>query len=93
MSKFLHTLAEELRAREKFLEDHNDHPVFVTEDGETLRQEFEALLARIQDFGHVVDGALKRGDDIDLDFRDSIADHGRKLEVEIHAWRKKFDVT
>ena len=88
MTEFLHTLAQELRSREQYLEDHNDHPVFDNDTGERLRRDFEALVARVKDFARVVEEAHMRGDDIDLHFKEKIADESQKIKVEISTWRK-----
>lgn len=86
MSDFLHRLAGDLRAREKFLEDHNDHPVFDSTEGNTLRADYEDLLDRVKALAGRVETARSKGEPYDESLRETLHDAERTLTVEIEAW-------
>lgn len=90
MSEFLHKMAEGLRTREKFLEDHDEHPVFNLDDGKHFRQEYEALLADVRAFGDRIKTLRSAKQDFDEHFEKEIKDANEKIFVEIDTWHKKL---
>ncbi|WP_321393550.1 hypothetical protein [Emcibacter sp.] len=90
MSTFLHKLAEGLRAREKFLEDHSEHPVFDSEDGDTFKAEYEELVAQLKDFSGRVEKLADEGKDYDEHFQRDIEDEHQHLSIKIDAWAKNI---
>ena len=90
MSGFLHTLAEGLRTREKFLEDHSDHPVFDTDAGSDFKREYDALVAEVDAFATRVRDMHTSGDDYDEHFEKEISDVNQKISVKIDSWFKKL---
>ena len=90
MSGFLHSLAEGLRTREKFLEDHSDHPVFDTDAGTDFKKEYEALVEEVQSFGERVRALHKTGEDYDEHFEKEISDADQQISVKIDSWAKKL---
>ncbi|WP_417317220.1 hypothetical protein [Emcibacter sp.] len=90
MSTFLHKLAEGLRAREKFLEDHSEHPVFDAEDGGTFKAEYEELVAQLKDFSGRVEKLADEGKEYDEHFKRDIEDEHQHLSIKIDAWAKNI---
>lgn len=90
MGEFLHRLAEELRTREQYLEDHNDHPVFDRKDHD-FRAEYEQLLHRLRSFTKKLEHETAKEGDMDLSFADEIEAEGKKLTVQVEAWRQTFN--
>lgn len=90
MSAFLHKVAEGLRTREKFLEDHDNHPAFNEEMGTTLRQEYQALLAEVYAFNERVKSLHNAKDDFDEHFEKEIEDANDHIAVKIDTWFKKL---
>ena len=88
MSKFLHKLAEGLRAREQYLEEHSAHPIFDTEQGSPFKEDYDALLDEVKDFStHVADLAAS-GEDYDEHFEREISDKNEHLSIKIDTWAK-----
>ncbi|MFC7049818.1 hypothetical protein [Emcibacter nanhaiensis] len=90
MSTFLHKLAEGLRAREKFLEDHSEHPVFDTEEGGKFKAEYEDLMAELKKFSGKVEKLAGEGKDYDEHFEREIEDEHKHLSVKIDAWAESL---
>jgi len=90
MSDFLHKLAEGLRSREKYLEDHDDHPAFNEADGLLFRKEYNALLTELRAFNKKIESLYDAKDDFDDYFEDQIEKAGEKLSAKIDTWFKKL---
>ncbi len=90
MSTFLHKVAEGLRAREKFLEDHDNHPAFDQEQGQSFREEYETLLADIRAFDERIKTLHTAKQDFDEHFEKEIKDTNEKISVKIDTWFRKL---
>tara|TARA_R110002096_G_scaffold234313_1_gene424375 strand:- start:342 stop:626 length:285 start_codon:yes stop_codon:yes gene_type:complete len=90
MSAFLHKVAEGLRTREKFLEDHDNHPAFSEESGKTFRQEYQTLLAELQAFTKRVRSLHNAKEDFDEHFEKEIEDANDLIAVKIDTWYKRL---
>ncbi|MCJ9428788.1 hypothetical protein [Kordiimonas marina] len=87
MSEFLHRLAEELRVREKFMEDHSTTPAFQ-QGGQESRLEFDRLLNDLKAFVEQVTKARDSGKDFDVHFEREIKERAEKMQMRIEAWSK-----
>lgn len=90
MSGFLHKLAEGLRAREKMLEDHSEHPAFEAEGGDTFKAEYDALMDELTSFNKKVKDAHAKGGDYDEHFEKQIEGENQHLTVKIDTWAKNI---
>ncbi len=90
MTSFLHKLAEGLRAREQYLEDHTDHPVFEADRGEDFKDAYDDLLAEVKEFSRRVRDLAEAGEDYDEHFERKISDEHHKLSVKIDSWVKSI---
>lgn len=90
MPSFLHSLAEGLRTREKFLEDHAKNPIFETSEGSKFQSEYEALVAEVQSFGNRVRALQESGNDYDEHFEREISNTNQQISVKIDSWFKKL---
>jgi len=91
MSDFMHKLAESLRVREQYLEDHSSHPVFNSREGNSFREDYEALVNEVKDFSDRVQGLAAAGKEYDEHFTRKISDENDHLSVKIDAWAKKLE--
>ena len=90
MSDFMHKLAESLRVREQYLEDHSSHPVFNSKEGKGFREDYEALVAEVKEFSDRVRGLAAAGKEYDEHFTREISDENDHLSVKIDAWARKL---
>jgi len=91
MTEFMHKLAEGLRAREQYLEDHSEHPVFQTEEGDIYKKRYDKLVAEWKEFTGRIDKLAAAGEDYDEHFEQNIQDEQRKLSLKIDAWAKTIE--
>lgn len=91
MGEFLHALAQELRTREQFLEDHNQHPSFELTDHDGWRRDFTALVARIKEFARVIEEVEQQGQDIDLSMREELENENKRISVQVDFWKKRLN--
>jgi len=91
MSNFMHKLAESLRVREQYLEDHSSHPVFSTKEGNSFREDYEALVGEVKNFSDRVRGLAETGKEYDEHFTREISDENDHLSVKIDAWARKLE--
>ena len=89
MSQFIHRLAEGLRTREQFLEDHSEHPVFEADGGQDIKSEYNALVSDLKAFSERVSVLEKKGEGFDEHFEREISDELEHLSVKIDTWSKK----
>ncbi len=90
MISFMHKLAEGLRSREQYLEDHSVHPIFDGEDGDSIKEEYLNLLSDLKEFSERVDQLTAVGKEYDEHFIRNIKNEHEKLSVRIDAWAKKI---
>ena len=90
MGDFFHRLAQEWRAREQYLEDHNEHPLFDTPKGCDFRIEYDDLMVRLNEFVRKVEDAAGSKEPFDLTFKETIEDENRTFAVELEAWQHTF---
>ena len=90
MTSFLHKLAEGLRAREQYLEDHTRQPAFEADRGSDLKDDYENLIAEVKDFTDRLDRLAAEGKDYDEHFERKINDEHHNLSVKIDSWVKNF---
>lgn len=90
MSKFMHKLAEALRAREQYLEDHSAHPVFESEKESNFKRDYDILVSELKTFSDLVTKFSGTGEDYDEHFERKINDEHKQLSVKIDAWVKTF---
>lgn len=90
MTNFLHKLAEGLRAREQYLEDHTDHPVFEADRGSEFKDQYDALVAEVKTFTERLEELAAAGKDYDEHFERKISDEHHNLSVKIDSWVKNF---
>ncbi|VAV86534.1 hypothetical protein MNBD_ALPHA02-2281 [hydrothermal vent metagenome] len=91
MSNFMHKLAESLRAREQYLEDHSAHPVFENKDENAFALEYEALKDELKAFSDLVKKLADRGQAFDETFERKIESEHEQLSVKIEAWAKELE--
>ncbi len=91
MSTFMHKLAEGLRTREQYLEDHSEHPVFETDTGQDIKSEYNDLVADLKAFSDRVAALEKEGVDFDEHFERDINKELEHLSVKIDTWSKKIE--
>lgn len=93
MVGFMHKLAEGLRVREQYLEDHSDHPLFETEADEdgTFKTKYDELIAEWREFTERVNEMMASGEDYDEHFQRKIQDEQKKLSLKVDAWKKKLE--
>lgn len=91
MSNFMHKLAEGLRVREQYLEDHSSHPVFDAKDANSFREEYEVLVTEVRDFSARLQRLAATGQDYDEHFIREIRDRNDHLSIKIDAWAKKLE--
>jgi len=89
MSDFMHRLAEELRVREKFLEDHSSTPAFADSDDDK-RLEYDRLINDLRAFMDQITEARDSGKDFDVHFERELKDKAEKMQVRIDAWSKSL---
>jgi len=90
MGQFMHKLAEALRTREKYMEDHSDHPVFETDEGNDFKAEYDDLVSELKDLNGRIDKLIAEGKDYDEHFEREIKDEHQKLTVKIDSWAKNI---
>jgi len=86
MTTFMHKLAEGLRTREQYLEEHSDHPIFETEEGDLFKRDYDKLIAEIKEFSTRVDQLVAEGKDFDEHFEREISDENQNLFLKIDQW-------
>ncbi|MBL4801299.1 MAG: hypothetical protein JKY45_05345 [Emcibacter sp.] len=91
MTSFMHKLAEGLRTREQYLEDHSDHPVFEAEEGNGFKQQYDDLVTECKEFSGRVEKLAAAGKEYDEHFERQICDEDRKISIKIDAWMKKLE--
>ncbi|NOZ65949.1 MAG: hypothetical protein GXP00_05550 [Alphaproteobacteria bacterium] len=91
MSNFMHKLAEGLRAREQYLEDHSAHPVFENKDENAFALKYEALKDELKAFSDLVKKLADRGEAFDETFERKIESEHEQLSVRIEAWVKELE--
>lgn len=91
MTQFMHKLAEGLRTREQFLEDHSDHPVFKSDNGQDFENDYNALVADLKAFSERVESLKKEGVDFDEHFERQVSDELEQLSVKIDTWSKNIE--
>ncbi len=91
MTSFMHKLAEGLRSREQYLEDHSVHPIFNGEDGDSIKEEYLNLLSELKDFSERVDRLTAIGKEYDEHFIRNIKNEHENLSIRIDAWAKKIE--
>ena len=87
----MHKLAEGLRTREQYLEDHSEHPVFETDRGHDIKSEYNDLVADLKAFSERVETLEKEGVDFDEHFERDINKELEHLSVKIDTWSKKIE--
>jgi hypothetical protein len=88
MSEFMHKLAEALRVREQYLEDHSEHPVFESESGGGFKRSYDLLVSEIKAFSDLIEKFAATGEEFDEHFERKINDENEQLSVKIDAWSK-----
>ncbi|TNE65865.1 MAG: hypothetical protein EP335_04695 [Alphaproteobacteria bacterium] len=88
MSEFLHRLAEELRVREQYLEDHSSHPAFADDPESHAAREYDRLVAELKAFVAEVDKAREAGKDFAKHFEKDLKEKGRLIQLRIDSWAK-----
>jgi len=91
MTRFMHKLAEGLRTREQYLEEHSDHPIFETDEGSVHKREYDDLVSELKDFSARVEKLTATGKNYDEHFEHEINHELESLSVKIDAWKK--DIT
>ncbi len=89
MTNFLHTLAEELRTREKFMEDVNHHPIFELES-KSFSDEYSTLKEEFHTFADRIEALEKEGCEFNETFERSIMDKHTKLKIRYEAWQNRL---
>lgn len=92
MSKFMHKLAEGLRTREQYLEEHNAHPIFDTEAGSRFKTEYDDLIGELKSLSSRIETLVATGENYDEHFEREISDENQKLFVKIDSWAKNFPI-
>lgn len=91
MTSFMHKLAESLRTREQYLEDHSSHPVFDAEKVSHFKSDYDELVTKVKEFSSRLDKLAASGEDYDEHFERKISDEHERLSVKIDAWAKKIE--
>ena len=65
MTTFMHKLVEELRAREQYLEEHSDNPIFDNDESGEYKQEYDKLVAELKGFNDRIKKAEEKGEDFE----------------------------
>ncbi|MFC4347639.1 hypothetical protein ACFO5Q_07245 [Kordiimonas lipolytica] len=91
MTGFMHKLAEELRAREQYLEEHSEHPIFDNDENGAYKQEYDKLVSELKAFSDRIEQAQEKGEDFDEKFEREIKDEHNHLKVKVESWSKKID--
>ncbi len=91
MTSFMHKLAEGLRTREQYLEEHSEHPIFETEEGDIFKEQYDGLVAELKEFSNRIGDLAKSGEDFDEHFEREISDSNEHLSIKIDAWAKNLD--
>ncbi|VAW01989.1 hypothetical protein MNBD_ALPHA01-1821 [hydrothermal vent metagenome] len=91
MTSFMHKLAEGLRTREQYLEEHSEHPIFETEEGDIFKEQYDDLVTELKEFSNRVGDLAAAGEDFDERFEREISDSNEHLSIKIDAWAKNLD--
>lgn len=91
MTSFMHKLAEGLRAREQYLEDHSEHPAFEVEEGDSFKSQYDDLVTECKDFSDRVGKLATAGENYDEHFERKISDEDQKLSIKIDVWKKNIE--
>ncbi len=91
MTSFMHKLAEGLRTREQYLEEHSEHPIFEVEDGNNFKEQYDALVKELKEFSSRIDDLAAAGEDFDEHFKRKIKDENEQLSIRIDAWAKNLE--
>ena len=91
MTLFLHKLAEALRSREQYLEDHSTHPAFEVDTKGDYRQDYDDLVAELKDFSSRIDDFKAAGENYDEHFEREISNEHQQLMVKVDSWAKKIE--
>jgi len=91
MSTFMHKLVEELRAREQYLEEHSDNPIFDNDESGEYKRDYDKLVAELKSFNERVEKAQEKGEPFEEHFEREIEDEHNHLKVKVESWSKKFD--
>ena len=90
MTSFMHELAQGLRTREQYLEEHSKHPIFEKEESGSLRQDYDALVSDLKAFYDRIDKLMASGEDYDEHFEREIKTEHERLSLKIDTWEKKL---
>lgn len=88
MTSFLHRLAEGLRTREQYLEEHSEHPIFEKEDGDKFKREYDDLVNELRDFSSRIKSLTEKGEDYDEHFERKISNENEQISIKIDSWAK-----
>ncbi|SDD64757.1 hypothetical protein [Kordiimonas lacus] len=91
MTTFMHRLVEELRAREQYLEEHSEHPIFDNDESGEYKRDYDKLVAELKAFNDRVVKAQEKGETFDEHFEREIKDEHNHLKVKVESWSKKLD--
>ncbi len=91
MTSFIHKLAEGLRTREQYLEEHSEHPIFETEEGDLFKEQYDDLVTELREFSTRIGDLAKSGEDFDEHFERKISNENEHLSIKIDAWAKSLD--
>lgn len=91
MTRFLHKLAEALRAREQYLEDHSTHPAFEIGTEGNYKRDYDNLVTELKDFSSRISDLKAKGEDFDEHFEREISNEHQKLMVKIDTWAKNLE--
>ncbi|WP_286831465.1 MULTISPECIES: hypothetical protein [Kordiimonas] len=91
MTTFMHRLVEELRAREQYLEEHSEHPIFDNDESGEYKRDYDKLVAELKAFNDRVVKAQEKGESFDEHFEREIKDEHNHLKVKVESWSKKLD--
>jgi predicted nucleic acid-binding Zn-ribbon protein len=87
----MHRLVEELRAREQYLEEHSEHPIFDNDESGEYKRDYDKLVAELKAFNDRVVKAQEKGESFDEHFEREIKDEHNHLKVKVESWSKKLD--
>lgn len=90
MTRFMHKLAEGLRTREQYLEEHSEHPIFETEVGSRFKTEYNDLVEELKSLCDRIEALAASREGFDENFEREISDEHQRLSVKVDTWAKNI---